>query len=87
VLKRYEGEYESGNTVVRVLVHEGHLYARIEGQGIASPDIPLLAESETVFFIKGSSGYITVAEDGEGKVTGFAVSPGDGSSVFLKKLR
>ena len=86
VLQRYAGEYEFGGSLFVLFVRDGHLYARSKEQANPGPDMPLLAESETVFFMKGMDGDITIAHDGIGNPTGLAVNLGDGSR-FAKKVR
>ncbi len=86
VLQRYAGEYDFEGNIFVLYVRDGGLYARAKEQSNAGPDLPLLAESETVFFIKGMDGDVTFAHNGKGEATGLAVNMGDGSR-FAKKVR
>ncbi len=84
VLQRYVGEYEFEGALFTLFVREGNLYAQIKDGG--GPQMLLVAESESVFFIKGTDSDITFAENGKGEVTGLAASTPNGSR-FAKKVR
>ena len=84
VLQRYVGEYEFEGALFTLFVREGNLYAQIKDGG--GPQMLLVAESESVFFIKGTDSDITFAENGKGEVTGLAASTSNGSR-FAKKVR
>ncbi len=84
VLQRYTGDYELEGTVWTLLVRDGQLYARAE-KDPNRLEIPLLAASETVFFLKGLDGDITIAQDPKGEATGLALNLGD-RSAFAKKV-
>ena len=84
VLKRYAGDYEIEGHVWVLYVRNGVLYARSKEQANPGPDIPLLPQSETMFFIKGTEGDITIFQDREGQATGLALNLGDGARVAKK---
>ena len=86
MLQRYVGEYEMEGNIFVLFLRDGHLYARGKDQKGPGPDIPLLAESETVFFIKGMDGDVTIAHNRDGEPTGLALNLEDGSR-FAKKVR
>jgi CubicO group peptidase (beta-lactamase class C family) len=84
LLQRYVGEYEIDDEVFRMYLREGHLYAQNEdGNG---PEIPLIAESDSLFFIKGTDSNVSFAENTKGEVVGLTVQIRD-DVRYVKKVR
>jgi hypothetical protein len=52
----------------------------------STPDSPLLAASQDVFFFEGSGAEAYVTRNGKGEVTGFLASYGD-RSVEARRVR
>ena len=72
VLQRYAGQYAMGGTSVTVVVNGAQL-------ALQPPDgrtSPLLAESETSFFIEGTNVRVEFVRDAGGVVTGLVVHQG-----------
>jgi D-alanyl-D-alanine carboxypeptidase len=81
-LRRYVGDYELDGRVLTVFERDGDLFLR--GEGL--PEVPLLAESESVLFIRGVKGSVEPIENRRGEVTGLSATLG-GSSTTVRKVR
>ena len=84
ILQRYVGDYDLEGVIWTLFLRNGHLF--VKAKDGSTPDIELLAESEVVFFIRGSDTDITVLENGKGEVDGLSANMRD-ASRFAKKLR
>jgi len=78
-LARYVGQYQvppdaplSPNTVHTVTLENGRLMRQVN----QAPKVELFAESETVFFMKGSDAQVVFSLDAAGRVTGLIVRRG-----------
>ena len=70
VLKQYVGEYELSPTFVRTItVEDGQLMTQATNQG----KLPVVAESETVFYPTVVDATLTFQKDDSGKVTGLTL--------------
>jgi hypothetical protein len=83
VLRRYVGEYQLGTDVWKLYTRDGRLFAR---RDVTEPEIELLAESESAFFLRDVEGDAVAMENGKGAVTGFMVNLGE-QSRMMRKLR
>jgi CubicO group peptidase (beta-lactamase class C family) len=81
VLEQYIGEYQIGtNMIVAITLENGKLMGQLGGQSKFS----LLAESETDFFSKDVNAQILFIKGPDGKVTGFTLKQGGGSTPARK---
>ncbi len=85
VLNRYSGDYELAGDIVSVRVRDGKLLARLVTTP-PSPEIELLAGSETTFFIRDSDIDLLATDDGSGHITGFLLKQARGDRI-VRKIR
>jgi CubicO group peptidase (beta-lactamase class C family) len=82
ILDAYQGQYKlEGTQVVFSITRDGEgFFVQIQGQ----PRAPLLAESETKFFMKHVGFEVTFVKDASGKVTHFVLHQGKQETKALK---
>ena len=69
VLQRFAGEYEFDGMRFSLFLRNGELFARV-GE---APEVSILFESESAFFVNGMEGTVVAMEDSKGAVTGLSV--------------
>jgi predicted esterase len=82
ILEQYVGEYEINPQVHIKVVREDN---QLIGIGPGNQKIPVCAETEQDFYIKGQYSNIHFQKDQTGKVTGFQMERYEGES-FVKKI-
>ncbi len=81
VLQRFAGEYEFDGMRFSLFQRNGELFARV-GE---APEVSILFESESAFFVNGMEGTVVAMEDSKGAVTGLSV-PVRGSMREARRL-
>ena len=81
VLQRFAGEYEFDGMRFSLFQRNGEMFARV-GE---APEVSILFESESAFFVNGMEGTVVAMEDSKGAVTGLSV-PVRGSMREARKL-
>lgn len=81
VIARYTGNYASERGDIQIVGEDGVLLARL---GSAGSDMPLVAESESVFHPATVEGVRVVFALGEGRATGLTLETGRGPTVYKR---
>jgi hypothetical protein len=80
-LDRFAGEYAVGATTIPITREGEHLVLHLPGQ----PGIPLLAMSQTEFFVRKPDLALAFEADSTGRVTGLTIEQGERKQRFVRK--
>ncbi len=85
LLQRYAGDYDLGGEIFSLTVRDGRLYAG-RADSPQDPQLELLADSATHFFVRDSPGELVATFDDHGRVAGFTFIQ-DNRSREVRKVR
>jgi CubicO group peptidase (beta-lactamase class C family) len=82
VLDRFIGDYELAPTFSIVITREGNI---LYGQATGQQKLPMLAETDSTFFLTSVDAQVTFTRDGTGTVTGLILHQGGQNIPGRKK--